>query len=29
MKELIDTININKLKYRIEFVDNTKINIKK
>lgn len=28
LKELVDTININNLDYRIEFVDNTKINIK-
>ena len=28
LKELVDTININDLKYSIEFVDNTKINIK-
>jgi hypothetical protein len=29
LKELVDTINLNNLKYRIEFVENTKINIKK
>ena len=29
LKELVDTININDLKYSIEFVDNTKINIRK
>ena len=29
LKELIDTINLNGLKYKIEFVDNVKINIKK
>jgi uncharacterized protein YecA (UPF0149 family) len=30
LKELVDTINLNNLKYTIEFVDNTKvINIKK
>lgn len=29
LKELVDTININNLKYSIQFVDNTKINIKK
>lgn len=28
LKELVDTININNLDYRIEFVDNTRINIK-
>lgn len=29
LKELVDTINLNGLKYKIEFVDNVKINIKK
>lgn len=29
LKELVDTINLNNLKYRIEFVENTRINIKK
>ena len=29
LKELVDTINMNQLKYKIEFVNNTKINIKK
>ena len=29
LKELIDTININDLKYEIKFVENNKINIKK
>lgn len=29
LKELVDTINLNNLKYKIEFVENTKINIKK
>lgn len=29
LKELVDTINLNNLKYRIQFVDNTRINIKK
>lgn len=29
LKELIDTININELKYEIKFVENNKINIKK
>lgn len=29
LKELVDKINLNDLKYTIEFVDNTKINIKK
>ena len=29
LNELIDSINLNNLKYRIEFVDNTSLNIKK
>ena len=29
LNELIDSINLNDLKYRIEFVDNTSLNIKK
>lgn len=29
LKELVDTINLNGLKYKIEFVDNVKINIRK
>ncbi len=29
LKELIDTININDLKYEIKFVENNKVNIKK
>ena len=29
LKELVDKINLNNLNYRIEFVDSTKINIKK
>jgi DNA polymerase III delta prime subunit len=29
LKELVDTINMNNLKYSIEFVDNNKINIRK
>lgn len=29
LNELINKLNLNNLKYRIEFVDNTKINIKK
>ena len=29
LKELVDTININNLNYKIEFVNNTRINIKK
>lgn len=29
LKELVDTINLNNLKYEIQFVDSTKINIKK
>lgn len=29
LKELVDTINLNNLKYNIQFVENTNINIKK
>jgi hypothetical protein len=29
LKELVDTININNLKYSIQFVDNTRLNIRK
>jgi hypothetical protein len=29
LKELVDTINMNNLKYSIEFVDSNKINIRK
>ena len=29
LKELVDTINLNNLKYNIEFVDSTKISVKK